>query len=62
MLSRIMLGRVAPWEVALSVAILVASSLLILRLASRIYATGVVLYGQRPGSATSFAPLAPAID
>lgn len=49
MLSRIMVGRVAPWEVALSVAILVASSVLILRLASRIYATGVILYGQRPG-------------
>lgn len=49
MLSRIMVGRVAPWEVALSVAILVASSLLILQLASRIYATGVILYGQRPG-------------
>ena len=49
MLSRIMVGRVAPWEVALSVTILVASSLLILRLASRIYATGVILYGQRPG-------------
>jgi ABC-2 type transport system permease protein len=49
MLSRIMLGRVEPWEVLLSVAILVASSVAILRMASRIYATGVVLYGQRPG-------------
>ncbi len=49
MLSRIMLGRVEPWEVGLSVAILVASSAAILGLASRIYATGVVLYGQRPG-------------
>jgi ABC-2 type transport system permease protein len=49
MLSRIMLGRVEPWEVVLSLAILVVSSVLILRMASRIYATGVVLYGQRPG-------------
>ena len=49
MLSRIMVGRVEPWEIALSVTILAASSLLILRLASRIYATGVILYGQRPG-------------
>ena len=49
MLSRIMLGRVEPWEVVLSVTILAASSLAILGLASRIYATGVVLYGQRPG-------------
>jgi ABC-2 type transport system permease protein len=48
MLARIMLGRVEPWEVALSVAILAGSSLLILRVAARIYATGVVLYGQRP--------------
>ncbi|MGZ8502138.1 MAG: ABC transporter permease [Candidatus Limnocylindrales bacterium] len=49
MLSRIMLGRVEPWEIVLSVAILVGSSGLILLLASRIYATGVLLYGQRPG-------------
>ncbi|MDP9481876.1 MAG: ABC transporter permease [Chloroflexota bacterium] len=49
MLSRIMLGRVEPWEIGLSVAILVATSGLILLLASRIYATGVLLYGQRPG-------------
>jgi ABC-2 type transport system permease protein len=49
MLSRIMLGRVEPWEIALSVAILVGTSGLILLLASRIYATGVLLYGQRPG-------------
>jgi len=48
MLARIMLGRVEPWEIALSVAILAGSSLLILRIAARIYATGVVLYGQRP--------------
>ena len=49
MLSRIMMGRVESWEVLLSVAILVASSVAILGLAARIYATGVVLYGQRPG-------------
>ena len=49
MLSRIMLGRVEPWEVLLSVAILIGTSGLILLLASRIYATGVLLYGQRPG-------------
>lgn len=49
MLSRIMLGRVEPWEIALSIGILIGSSGLILLLASRIYATGVLLYGQRPG-------------
>ena len=49
MLARLMLGRVAPWEVALSAAILVASSVAVLLLAARIYAAGVLLYGQRPG-------------
>ena len=48
MLARIMLGRVAPWEVALSIAILVATSLVVLSIATRIYASGVILYGQRP--------------
>ncbi len=48
MLARIMLGRVAPWEIALSVAILVATSLVVLSIATRVYASGVILYGQRP--------------
>ena len=49
MLSRILVGRVEPWEILLSAGILAASSGLVLVLASRIYATGVLLYGQRPG-------------
>ncbi len=49
MLARILVGRVEPWEIIMSVAILVLSSALVLVLASRIYATGVLLYGQRPG-------------
>lgn len=49
MLARLMLGRVEPWEVALSAAILVVSSVAVLLLAARIYAAGVLLYGQRPG-------------
>jgi ABC-2 family transporter protein len=48
MLARIMLGQVAPWEVALSVAILVGTSLVVLSIATRVYASGVILYGQRP--------------
>jgi ABC-2 type transport system permease protein len=48
MLARIMLGRVAPWEIALSIGILVASSVVVLSIATRIYANGVILYGQRP--------------
>jgi ABC-2 type transport system permease protein len=49
MLARLILGRVQPWEVALSMAILAASSAVVLWLAARIYATGVLLYGQRAG-------------
>lgn len=49
-----MLGRVAteaaePWEVALSVVLLVVAIGGALWLAARIYAAGVLLYGQRPG-------------
>lgn len=49
MLSRLMLGRVEPWELIVSVALLGVSILVALWLAARIYATGVLLYGQRPG-------------
>ncbi len=49
MLARLMLGRVEPWEVLLSLAILVLTSAVVLWLAARIYATGVLLYGQKPG-------------
>ena len=51
MLSRLMVSTVQPWEVVLSVAILSWSSTLGRgRERCRIYATGVLLYGQRPGS------------
>lgn len=49
MLARLMLGRVEPWEVVVSLAILAVSSAVVLLLAARIYATGVLMYGQRPG-------------
>jgi ABC-2 type transport system permease protein len=49
MLARLILGRVQPWEVALSMAILAVSSVVVLWLATRIYATGVLLYGQHAG-------------
>lgn len=48
MLTRILVGRPAPWEVALSVAILVVSIALAVTLAARIYRIGVLLYGTRP--------------
>ena len=55
MLARIMVGQVAPWEVGAvrrrccswRIVVVVAFA------AARIYAAGVLLYGQRPGSAPS---------
>lgn len=49
MLARLMVSNVQPWEVLLSVAILVATIVLVAVATVRIYATGVLLYGQRPG-------------
>ncbi|HET7168929.1 MAG TPA: ABC transporter permease [Candidatus Limnocylindrales bacterium] len=49
MLARLMVGTVQPWELVLSVAILVATIAVVALATVRIYATGVLLYGQRPG-------------
>jgi ABC-2 type transport system permease protein len=49
MLGRIATGVAAPWEILVSVALLVVSIGAALWLAARIYAAGVLLYGQRPG-------------
>ncbi len=49
MLARLMVSSVQPWEVALSVGILVVTIALVGVATVRIYATGVLLYGQRPG-------------
>ena len=49
MLGRITTGEAAAWEVVLSIALLVVSIAGALWLAARIYAAGVLLYGQRPG-------------
>jgi len=46
--SRIAAGEAAGWEVALSIAILLASIPVALWIASRVYTAGVLLYGQRP--------------
>ncbi|MDL2237913.1 ABC transporter permease [Christensenellaceae bacterium OttesenSCG-928-K19] len=48
MFSRIALGNVAPWEIIVSVAILVVSAVLIGMLATGIYRLGVLLYGNPP--------------
>jgi len=49
MLARLMVSSVQPWEVVLSVAILLATIGIVALATVRIYATGVLLYGQRPG-------------
>ncbi len=49
MLSRVVAGEAEIWEIALSVAILVMTTVGALWVAGRVYAAGVLLYGQRPG-------------
>ncbi len=50
MLGRIALGGAEPWEIVLSLTLLVGSILVAVWVASRIYAAGVLLYGQRPSA------------
>ncbi|HET9613374.1 MAG TPA: ABC transporter permease [Candidatus Limnocylindrales bacterium] len=49
MLTRLSVGRVQPIEIVVSVAILVVTIAVTAVIAIRIYAAGVLLYGQRPG-------------
>jgi ABC-2 type transport system permease protein len=49
MLARVMVGRVEPWELGLSIVLLVVGIGVALWLAIRVYSAGVLLYGQRPG-------------
>ena len=49
MLGRITTGEAAAWEVVLSMVLLAVATVGALWLAARIYAAGVLLYGQRPG-------------
>jgi ABC-2 type transport system permease protein len=44
-----MVSAVQPWEVALSIGLLIASIAAVAVVATRVYAAGVLLYGQRPG-------------
>jgi ABC-2 type transport system permease protein len=48
MLARVVMGRATPLEIFLSAGILAVAVVLIGVAAVRIYATGVILYGQRP--------------
>jgi ABC-2 type transport system permease protein len=49
MLGRVAGGLAQPWEVALSLVLLTGAIILAIWVAARIYAVGVLLYGQRPG-------------
>jgi ABC-2 type transport system permease protein len=48
MLARLIVGRATALEIAVSVAILIGAVILVGLVTIRIYAAGVVLYGQRP--------------
>jgi len=52
MLSRSAAGEVAPWEIVLSIVLLLVAIAISLWIAARIYAAGVLLYGQRPSLRT----------
>jgi ABC-2 type transport system permease protein len=49
MLARLMVSAVPPWQVLLSIGLLVAAIVIVAVVAARMYAAGVLLYGQRPG-------------
>jgi ABC-2 type transport system permease protein len=48
MLARLAAGHVEPWELVLSLGLLIATVPLVTRLAIRVYRAGVLLYGQPP--------------
>ncbi len=49
MLARLMVSAVPPWQLAMSIGALVLAIGLVAGIATRMYAAGVLLYGQRPG-------------
>jgi ABC-2 type transport system permease protein len=49
MLARVMTGSVEAWELALSIGLLLVAIAVVANVAVRLYAAGVLLYGQRPG-------------
>jgi hypothetical protein len=55
MLARLMVDQVEPWEIISSIVILVLAVIFTAILATRMYAAGVLLYGQRPGIRTFIA-------
>jgi ABC-type Na+ efflux pump permease subunit len=49
MLARVLVGSVQPWELVLSIGLLIGAIVVVAAVAVRVYAAGVLLYGQRPG-------------
>jgi ABC-2 type transport system permease protein len=52
MMSRLAVGKVEPWELALSIGLLLVTVPLVTMLAIRVYRAGVVMYGQPPSPRT----------
>ena len=52
MMSRLAVGKVEPWELALSIGLLLVTVPLVTLLAIRVYRAGVVMYGQPPSPRT----------
>ena len=50
MLTRLTVGHVEPWELALSFGLLLVAIPIVGIIAVRVYSAGVLLYGQRPGA------------
>ena len=49
MLMRIGVGSVAPWEIALTIVLMILAVIGCMFISARIYRFGVLMYGQRPG-------------
>ena len=57
MLTRLTVGRVEPWEIVVSLALLLITVPVFVVLAIRVYRAGTLLYGQRPSWRTFVAAL-----
>jgi ABC-2 type transport system permease protein len=49
MLTRIGASGVAPWEIAMTIALMVVAIFVCALLSARIYRFGILIYGQKPG-------------
>jgi ABC-2 type transport system permease protein len=56
MVSRVIVGEPAAWELVLSVALLLVAVVCVLALAARFYRSGVLMYGQKPSLRALFRP------